>query len=112
MRQKQPRIHSEAHLNFIRALPCVACMNNIQTEAAHVRGGDLRAAKEWCEGVGRKPHDRWTVPLCSACHRLQHEIGEPKFWAHVEVDPVFLALALHSVSGDHEAGETIIRAWQ
>lgn len=70
---------------------------------------DARAAKNEA-GLGQKPHDRWTVPLCGAHHRMQHEMGESKFWDFAVMDPIFLALALWSVSGDYEAGEKIIQA--
>jgi hypothetical protein len=121
MRQRQPRKKDNKHLNFIRGLPCCVCLNNIETEAAHVRMADPRAAKRYV-GKGEKADDRWTLPLCSYCHSFQHATGESRFWCeHVpslvptqlsnEIDPIFLALALHSVSGDHAAGEEIIRAY-
>ena len=110
MRQRQPRLHDEAHLKFIRGLPCCVCLDNTATESAHVRMSDSRAAKVEA-GIGQKPHDRWTVPLCNKHHYLQHAYGENQFWFDEHnIDPIFLALALYSVSGDQEAGETIIRA--
>jgi Protein of unknown function (DUF968). len=106
---KHPRVHNEKHLQFIRQLPCVVCEDNTSTEAAHIRFSDARAAKI-NPGVGAKPHDRWTVPLCGKHHRKQHEMNEQGFWDAAMIDPIFVALALWSVSGDHEAGEEIIRA--
>lgn len=110
MRQRKPRLHADGHLDFIRGLPCCICLNNTATEAAHVRMADLRAAKEMT-GMGQKPDDRWTVPLCSQCHREQHRHREETFWGETNIDPIFLALALHSVSGDLDQGETIIKAY-
>lgn len=110
MRQRQPRKHDNGHLAFIRGLPCCICGNNIETEAAHVRMGDARAAKRYV-GKGEKPSDMWALPLCGKHHRLQHEIGESEFWSGSHINPIFLCLALHSISGDHEAGENIIRAY-
>jgi hypothetical protein len=111
MRQRAPRLHDNSHLVFMRGLSCCACGNNTSTEAAHVRMACERAAKR-AIGIGEKADDAWTVPLCSACHRLQHEIGEAAFWRHVGTDPIFLCLALYRVSGDTEAGEQIIAANQ
>lgn len=110
MRQRDPRQRDDKHLDFIRGLPCAACLDNTATEAAHVRLSDARAAKT-NPGVGQKPHDRWAVPLCSTHHRDQHLNNENEWWVIWGIDPCYLALALHSVSGDHEAGEMIIRAY-
>lgn len=113
MRQRQPRKRDEAHLRFIRGLCCCVCLNNIATEAAHVKMAEPKAGKRGI-GIGEKADDRWTVPLCSNCHRWQHEHTEQWFWQQGSfrwIDPVYLALALYSVTGDHEAGESIIRAY-
>lgn len=112
MTLKSPRQHNERHLDFIRSLPCVCCMNNIETEAAHIRFSDARAAKDNA-GVGAKPDDSWTVPLCGDHHRIQHHMGsEKRFWAQYGIDPIFLAMALYRVSGDHERGLKVIQACQ
>jgi hypothetical protein len=60
------RVH---HLFFVRQLPCVACGKAAPSDAAHVRIGTEG-------GVGRKPGDRYAVPLCTACHAKQRRIGE------------------------------------
>lgn len=105
------RIKSESHLAFVRTLPCVVCGNPHETEAAHVRYADPRAAKK-ITGMGTKPDDAFVIPLCSDEHREQHEVGEKLFWKqHAPIDPVFVALALHRVSGDYEAGMQIVSAW-
>jgi len=109
MRQRDPRKHDDRHLAFIRQLPCLVCMDNTSTEAAHIRFSDERAAKI-NPGVGQKPHDHWTVPLCGRHHREQHTMNEEKFWGTEGIDPLFVAMALYLNSGDAEAGETIIRA--
>lgn len=109
LRQREPRQHDEAHLDFIRALPCTVCLNNIETQAAHLSRADTRAAKRHV-GMAEKAHDRWALPLCGRCHARQHEEGEDKFWDEAMIDPTFVCLALWSVSGDYERGEIIIRA--
>lgn len=110
MKFRDPRKHDEKHLAFIRQLPCLVCGNNIETQAAHIRFSDIRAAKV-NPGVGQKPHDFWCVPLCGRCHSEQHEMGnEAAFWDQAMIDPLFVSMALYLNSGDHEAGETIIRA--
>ena len=104
-------MRNEAHLNFIRSLPCCTCLDNISTEAAHVRMADARYEKAET-GMGRKPADQWTVPLCARDHTLQHSMGERKFWGMAEIDPLRLAVELFKVTGDHAAGERIIREAQ
>ena len=55
-----------------------------------------------------KPSDRYTVSLCSDCHSLQHQFGEPTFWSTVRIDPLSVAFRLWTVSGDIKAGERIV----
>ena len=103
---------SSAHLAFIRLLPCVLCLNPISTEAAHLRMSDGRVGKK-NSGIGQKPPDYFTLPLCSACHRAQHTMGnEGVFWNEHGIDPVLISLALFAcgVSGDNEQAEYIIRS--
>ena len=102
------RIKSPAYLDFIRALPCVICGENTTVEAAHIRFGDRRAAKR-PTGMGEKSDDRWALPLCGAHHRHQHTRGERLFWKDMDIDPIFVALALQVNAGDLEAGEQIIK---
>jgi len=62
------------HRKFIEAQRCIVsrvdCAGDVV--AAHVRS----AANA---GVGLKPHDHFTVPLCAMCHALQHQIGQSEF---------------------------------
>lgn len=104
---KRPREKNDKHLDFIRSLPCAVCGNNIETEAAHVRSWHDGYAKR-LTGIGEKPSDKWTVPLCSRHHREQHSIIETTFWHHHQIDPFLLACKLWMVTGDHEAGEQIL----
>lgn len=55
---------SEARIEFVKALPCIACGKG-PCENAHIRSG----------GMGRKADYRDIVPLCESCHRLQHQKG-------------------------------------
>ncbi len=111
-RQRQPRERSETHLAFIRQLPCLLCpdTHNTSTEACHVRMADRSIAKP-ITGIAVKPDDRFTLPMCSAHHRQQHENGnERDYWQYAGIDPIKTALALWSVSGDYERGAEIVSA--
>jgi len=103
----KPNLHRRVqHLAFLRQLPCVACGKAAPSEAAHVRTGADG-------GVRVKPGDRYTVPLCTACHEKQHRIGELTFWSALRIDPLNVAVRLWTVSADLKAGErTVFRARQ
>lgn len=110
MSQRNPRIKNETHLKRIRRLPCVYCGDDSSMsdrEAAHVRCSDPTIGKDNA-GVGQKPHDKFALPLCTKCHRMQHEIGEEKFWRGA--DPVKLALAIYAADTDEEAERIIFAA--
>lgn len=105
---RHPRVHDEKHLDFVRSLPCLSCWDDTATEAAHLRTGAMQYAKRET-GLGEKPSDRWTLPLCSKCHRLQHEGNELGFWTTRGINPFVLCLVLHSISGDHETAIDVMR---
>jgi hypothetical protein len=99
-----------AHRKFINSLPCVACGAPAPSECAHVRAGTDA-------GMKQTPSDRYSLPLCSRCHRTgkkaQHEVGELRFWAALGIDPLNLACRLWTISGDIDAGErAVFRARQ
>ncbi len=103
LRQRSPRIHDGPHLAFVRAQPCCALKGcNRQSEAAHIRMACLARDKE-ATGMGEKPSDCWTVPLCAYHHRTgadsQHVVGEKTFWQLRGIDPFALALKLWEQSG-------------
>ena len=103
------RRHDKTHLDFIRQLMCLTCGDNTSVEAAHVRMADSRIGKP-ITGIGIRPDDRFVVPLCGRCHRHQHSTSERIWWNRREIDPVLVALALFSVSGDYEAAAKIVAA--
>src|SRR5262245_13921145 len=87
----KPGAHRRAqHLAFVRQLSCVACGKAAPPDAAHVRTGTDG-------GIGMKPSDRYTVPLCTACHAKQHRIGELSFWSALRIDPLNVALRLWTI---------------
>jgi hypothetical protein len=99
-----------AHQKFIRSLPCLKCGRS-PSECCHIRYSDARAAKV-NPGLGAKPEDRWTVPLCKPHHTGlcgQHTRGEQEWWISIGIDPVPIASFLWGVSGDYSAGCQICR---
>ena len=110
---KRPHIADKAHLRFIRGLPCLVCGS--PGEAAHVRYGSVQHGKVET-GTGRKPDDRWCVPLCASHHRTgsdaQHNAAEGPWWVQQGIDPLTIAALLYSASkaDDREAAEHICNA--
>lgn len=60
------------YLDSLRGEPCLLC-GAVPSDPAHIRYGSGA-------GTGRKPSDWFTVPLCNAHHREQHQVGEVTFW--------------------------------
>lgn len=111
---KTPRAHRAEHLRFIRQLPCVVCLENTTIEAAHIRYGDPTVGKR-PTGMGEKPDDAYTVPLCGKHHRQQHSMNEMAFWVSNKIDPIRVSLALLKESSDdkldkHQRGSQIVAA--
>lgn len=99
LRQRQPRVEDKAFLAFVRAHRCCACRAVPPVQAAHIRVGS-RAHQKRPTGIGEKPGDRWSVPLCVDCHLdgpgALHKVGEEPFWRAAAVDPFALARCLYS----------------
>lgn len=65
---KRPRWRSERYLDFVRRRCCAHCYAPPPSQAHHWH------ARE--KGMGRKPDDCFTVPLCHVCHRHFHDHGK------------------------------------
>lgn len=107
VRQKHAPIQNYSHEQFVRSLGCVVCGDITSTEVAHVSYMDLRYGK-FGRGKSQKEESVWVIPLCGQHHRLQHSIGERKFWSNVGIDPVRVAAALYIRTQDIEAAQTIL----
>lgn len=92
---REPRERDESHLQAVRLCPCLSCGADLGCEAAHVR---MTVQGRHSPGMQQKPDDHETVPLCSACHRLQHDGSEATFWNARKIDPLKWAAELALVS--------------
>lgn len=99
---RRPRERDDSHLAAIRQCPCLGCGEDPAGIAAHVRMPSA-AHNKGAAGTGRKPSDKWTVPLCRACHDKQHSYGEITFWFHVDLSPFLICERLYSASPNIEA---------
>lgn len=85
-------VKDKGYLSFIRDLPCLIAHVG-PVEAAH-----LSTASEKYGHTGRakssKASDRWSLPLSTTMHRVQHSMSEMKFWNSHNIDPHAAANAL------------------
>jgi hypothetical protein len=90
------------YLSSIRACPCLRCGMDPAHEAAHVSMNSGAHGKH--NSFGKKAADRWTVPLCGACHRedkdSQHKVGELPFWNDVGINPLLVCSRLYAARDD------------
>lgn len=61
-------LRSRAYLHFVIEHPCLGC--GAKAEHAHHFGKSRGGG-----GIGLKPHDTFTVPLCADCHATVHRNG-------------------------------------
>ena len=97
MLTRSPRQIDKLYLETVRRLPCVICGfwdEEYPCHAAHIRYADDHACKP-ITGMGQKPDDRWTLPLCpdrfdhKGCHMRQHSYGDERaWWREQRLDPI------------------------
>ncbi len=89
------------YLALLRQLPCLKCGMEPCGECAHIRCNSGTHGKH--NGMGKKPSDRWAVPLCAACHREDndalHRVGEGLFFMLLGLNPLFVATRLYAAKG-------------
>ena len=75
------RLRDKAHLKFVASQPCLVCGRS-PADAHHLRFTQPRA-------MGLKVSDEFTVPLCRAHHRDNHNHGdEVAWWERRAIDPM------------------------
>jgi hypothetical protein len=107
--KREKPVRSRSHLDFIRQLPCVACMvegrETYCVDAAHVS----YAFPGWSSrGKAEKVSDERTVPACRTHHDEQHGMSERAWWARLGINPVRLCDQLANNSGNVPAGVALI----
>jgi len=96
-----PEERNPDYLALVRQCPCLRCGME-PSEAAHVRYASAAFGK--ASGMQKKPEDRFAVPLCADCHRLdrdaQHKQNERGFWEQIDINPLLVAAHLYAQRGD------------
>jgi hypothetical protein len=102
----------EAYLDHIRACPCLHCGQDPCGEASHLRSASGAHGK--ASGTGKRPDDRWALPVCPEHHRLaqraQHQIGERAFWSDLGIDPFLTCQRLWAQRNDLVAMRAVVFA--
>ena len=97
------------YLAMVRQCPCLKCGME-PSEAAHLRMASAAFGK--ASGMQKKPHDKWTLPLCSQCHRVardaQHNRNEQVFWDEIDINPLVVAQRLYHVRADLVAMRAVV----
>jgi hypothetical protein len=91
---RQPRRSDPAYLAWLRGQRCACgCLRGPPCDAAHLRVSSLAHGKT-ITGLGRKPDDRWALPLRHECHMDQHRNGDELGWwrSRGVADPFALCL--------------------
>lgn len=105
LRMKEAADSDPAYLSLLRQCPCLKCGMEPAGEAAHVRRQSGVHNKHG--GMGKKPADRFAIPLCGDCHRTDpdalHQIGEDLFFHILGIDPLQVCERLYRKRGDFVA---------
>jgi hypothetical protein len=100
------------YLGLVRSCPCLKCGMDPCGEASHCRLQSAAHGKRG--GIGKKPADKWVLPLCAACHRQDndalHQVGEALFWHILGLDPLLVAERLYAARGDTVAMRAVVFA--
>jgi hypothetical protein len=102
---RQPRqLDGDADKNYltlVRQCPCLHC-GMTPSEPAHLRLSSAAYGK--ASGLGKKPEDKWILPVCAEHHRLardaQHNRNEAEFWDSLGINPLRAASLLWDARGD------------
>lgn len=104
MISKRKPIRDAKHLKFVGGLPCLVC-DSEPTDAHHIRKGSDG-------GVGLKPSDSFTVPLCRAHHQDIHSKGEQTFFGKRLAAARHLSVALYCANGNTDKAFEAIREYR
>lgn len=62
--------------------------------------------------MGKKPEDKWALPLCGEDHRVarhaQHNQNEQAFWDGLGIHPLITATRLYAQAGDLVAMRAVV----
>ena len=83
---------------YVASKPCIIC-GGIDVQSAHIRYSGA--------GMGMKPCDIFTTPLCIEHHREQHTKNEKMFWILYAINPIARAIGFALESPDKKIREKV-----
>ena len=96
----------------IRDCGCIIPGCGAPAQCAHLRFSCVAYGKV-NPGVGSKPHDKFSLPLCQWHHLdapdAQHKQNEEEFWASWGIDPLAVAARLWEARDSLEEMQKIVR---
>jgi hypothetical protein len=92
------KIRSKKHLQYISQKPCLIC-GRTDVQSAHIRYAGA--------GIGQKPCDIFTTPLCLEHHREQHTMNEKMFWQLYQINPIAKAMGFALESPDKKIRQRV-----
>lgn len=75
------KVRDRKYLDSYEGEACWACGSTGTTVGAHIRDGE-------CAGMGTKPSDDLTIPLCAKCHADQEANRGPWWWLENVLKPI------------------------
>jgi len=109
-RKAEQAAHDPAYLEMVRQLPCLYCGVEPCGEAAHLKMASAAFGKPL--RFGKKPEDRWALPLCRDDHQnalhAQHRQAEAAFWEALGINPLLVAAKLYAQRGDLVAMRAVV----
>lgn len=96
------RERDEAWLQHVRKQPCAGCSAYPPSEAHHFMPGR--------SGMGRKPDDLFTVPLCRDCHESFHQHRYTPLRAPTERGELAHSLAVAQTAADLYRAQALLLA--
>lgn len=75
------RFEDEEYREWQRALPCLKCIEEFDIELAPIYQNECAHDRiETDGGMGMRPSDIYSCPLCHEHHAEQHRVGAITFW--------------------------------
>lgn len=85
-------------MEWLRKQRCVCgCLQGPPCDAAHLRASSAKYDKI-NPGVGKKPDDKWALPLLHQHHMAMHDYGDEVGWwaVHGIVDPFAMCMRYYA----------------
>lgn len=79
--EKPERYRSDKYKRFLRTLPCCKCG---RSKSPYLDVAPAHQELYKAGSVGSKSDDLAALPLCTECHRLEHQTGVKTFWKNID----------------------------